>query len=181
MKHAILLAAGLLLCGAAQACTCAMPLQPFRAVLQHQPILVEGTVVQALGPSTGANTAVLQVQRQFKGNTPAQIQIGETMCMRTVWAKDMKPGQTYIVSLTLDQKQLAMFERLHAQHEHRAPRALYALAPCAESALLREGDDLFNFVIRWNPAGERKLEKTFYAKYQDFVRKPGLQPAKPAF
>ena len=178
MKQLLTTVAGLLLCGAAQACTCAWPLQPFQAALQREPLLLEGTVVQAKNPDASLPTVVLKVLRPFKGSAPSEVHLVSSMCAKTVWPGDMKVGQTYIVSLAPDTDLPSSIERLLAQQEKRAPKSLYVLPSCAESALLREGDELFTFALPETRGQQR--EKRFYAKYPDFVRRHGTPPPSPA-
>ena len=178
MKQLLTTVAGLLLCGAAQACTCAWPLQPFQAALQREPLLLEGTVVQAKNPDASLPTVVLKVLRPFKGSAPSEVHLVSSMCAKTVWPSDMKVGQTYIVSLAPDTDLPSSFERLLAQQEKRAPKSLYVLPSCAESALLREGDELFTFALP-ETRGQQP-EKRFYAKYPDFVRRHSTPPPSPA-
>ena len=65
-----------------------------------------------------------------------------------------------------------------SQKEKRAPKIQYVLPSCAESALLREGDELFTFALP--EVRGRQREKRFYAKYPDFVRRHGTPPPSPA-
>ena len=135
-------------------------------------------MVQAKNPDASLPTVVLKVLRPFKGSAPSEVHLVSSMCAKTVWPSDMKVGQTYIVSLAPDTDVPSHIEQLQAQKEKRAPKILYVLPSCAESALLREGDELFTFAL---PEGRgRQPEKRFYAKYPDFVRRHSTPPPSPA-
>ena len=178
MKQLLTAVAGALLCGAAQACSCAWPLQPFQAALQREPLLLEGTVVQAENPDARLPAVVLKVLRPFKGSLPSEVHLVSSMCAKTVWPSYMKVGRTYIVSLAPDAGVPSQIEKLLAQGENRSPKPLHVLPSCAESALLREGDELFTFALPETRGQQR--EKKFYAKYPDFVRRHGTPPPSPA-
>ena len=82
------------------------------------------------------------------------------MCYVSIFPSEMRTGERYVIVL-----------KPNAQ-------GYYTHEPCRETALLREGDDLFTFVR--TEAGAYKPEKKFYAKYPDFVRRHGTPPPSPA-
>ena len=159
MKQLLIAWAGALLCSAAQACTC-MDEPSFADGIRLMPLLVEGRVVQAQ-PEALPPHIDLKVVRTFKGSVPRYIRIqDQMMCYASIFPSEMRTGERYVIVL-----------KPNAQ-------GYYTHEPCRETALLREGDDLFTFVR--TEAGAYKPEKKFYAKYPDFVRRHGTPPPSPA-
>ena len=159
MKPLLIALAGALLYGAAQACTCMDELS-FADGIRLMPLLVEGHVMQAQ-PDAVPPHIDLKVVRTFKGSVPRYIRVQEQMmCYASIFPSEMRAGERYVIAL-----------------EPNA-RGDYTHGVCVETALLREGNELFTFVR--TEAGGHKPEKRFYAKYPDFVRRHGTPPPSPA-
>ena len=159
MKQLLTAVACALLCGAAQACSCLDELS-FADGIRHMPVLVEGRVVQAQ-PEAGPPHIDLKVARTFKGKAPRYIRIeSPLMCYTSIDPSEMQTGERYVIALEPN------------------TRGNYNPGVCVETALLREGNELFTFVR--TEAGGHKPEKRFYAKYPDFVRRHGTPPPSPA-
>ena len=169
-KPAILMLAGLLWSGAAQACSCAGTTS-FADLVKRSELVVEGRVTRVAGHTYNHWDVAFQVTRTLKGKAPTRIHISDPMmCYTSIEPGEMEQGASYVIVLQpLDR------EVMSRQEKSTVPA--FQTATCAETALLREGDKLYTFErAKTSPYAP---QKKFYANYQDFIKTlpqaPGAQ------
>lgn len=161
------------------ACVCAGTVDFFQN-MQKADAVVEAEVLSAPNADDLRRSFPLsqaRIIRAFKGS-PADWQPSSTIaladpqiCEASIHSRELQPGSTYILALYRQPESL-LRERKNASGAPIGPS--YQLAPCAETALLRQGDQLFSFV-RDRAAGYRPRPKG-YGRYADLLQQiEGIQ------
>jgi hypothetical protein len=193
----ILVLAGLLLGGVAQACSCAGTLS-FAETVKHADLVLEGRVarveVDLRAPAEEIEVEMIvdgktvtrrvskmslyatrglafEVTRTLKGQAPTLVHVADQMmCYTSISPREMQKGASYVIAL------FPLGERMIPPWQEKKPAVpIFVTALCAETALLREGDKLYTFERATTPP--YAPQKKFYANYQDFINT--LPPAPP--
>ncbi|MDR2189029.1 MAG: hypothetical protein LBE62_13465 [Azonexus sp.] len=148
-KFAILLLAGLLSSGIAQACTCSGTTS-FAELAKHADLVIEGRVTRVavnLNALEGVvepgrqvvywgESVALEVTHAFKGKAPTQIYVADPMmCYKSITPGEMQEGASYII---------ALFDDVPRPEKITAP--IFRIGTCAETALCWQQIDLSGFV-----------------------------------
>lgn len=164
------------------ACVCAGTVD-FSQNMQKADAVVEAEVLSAPNADDLRRSFPLsqaRIIRTLKGSpagespSPTITLADPQICEASIHSSELQPGSTYILALYRQPESL-LRGRKNASVAPIGPS--YQLAPCAETALLRQGDQLFSFV-RDRASGYRPRPKA-YGRYADVLQEIEVLLAQP--
>ena len=192
LRHLVIFAGSYLFCSSLWACTCAGT-TTFLQNMQRAPLVVEGQVTAPPGPVTkGKSVSLLTVteltvQKVLKGKlAEASITLTDpNMCYASISSRELQAGETYILALYgRPSIEGSIAREVLSPQERQTLDQSFNLSLCAETALLRKGNQVFTF--QRAKVSDYKPEPQPYGSYDDLLQQveaaktvPPKRPGKP--